>query len=109
MEAGKPKFAYCNQSIAYAQTQLDNSQKLLINTAASKEIAIGEKPSPDQLGQTNGQPETSSNSQNMGGRRLVWFRTLAFQANDPGFKSRRPHQILSSYCFSGKKEQFFVV
>ena len=25
------------------------------------------------------------------GRRLVWFRTLAFQANDPGFKSRRPH------------------
>ena len=28
---------------------------------------------------------------NQGGRRLVWFRTLAFQANDPGFKSRRPH------------------
>jgi hypothetical protein len=30
------------------------------------------------------------------GRRLVWFRTLAFQANDPGFKSRRPHQCLLS-------------
>ena len=28
------------------------------------------------------------------GRRLVWFRTLAFQANDPGFESRRPHQTL---------------
>ena len=27
----------------------------------------------------------------VGGRRLIWFRTLAFQANDPGFKSRRPH------------------
>jgi hypothetical protein len=36
------------------------------------------------------------------GRRLVWFRTLAFQANDPGFKSRRPHQRSStilSYIF----------
>jgi hypothetical protein len=30
------------------------------------------------------------------GRRLVWFRTLAFQANDPGFKSRRPHPNSSS-------------
>jgi hypothetical protein len=29
------------------------------------------------------------------GRRLVWFRTLAFQANDPGFESRRPHQRAS--------------
>ena len=32
----------------------------------------------------------------MCGRRLVWFRTLAFQANDPGFESRRPHQNSSS-------------
>ncbi len=103
IEAGKPKFSYCNQSLAYAQTQLENSQKLLINTGASKEIAIGEKPSPDQNGQANGQLETSSSSQNMGGRRLVWFRTLAFQANDPGFKSRRPHQILSKWRFSGKR------
>ncbi len=30
------------------------------------------------------------------GRRLVWFRTLAFQANDPGFKSRRPHSHSTS-------------
>jgi hypothetical protein len=34
---------------------------------------------------------SSLNQQNQGGCRLVWFRTLAFQANDPGFKSRRPH------------------
>jgi hypothetical protein len=34
---------------------------------------------------------SSLNQQKMGGCRLVWFRTLAFQANDPGFKSRRPH------------------
>ena len=37
-------------------------------------------------------PEKGLSQQNTGGRRLVWFRTLAFQANDPGFKSRRPHQ-----------------
>jgi hypothetical protein len=38
------------------------------------------------------QAENGSKIKSMGGRRLVWFRTLAFQANDPGFKSRRPHQ-----------------
>ena len=48
-------------------------------------------------------PENSLNQQNTCGRRLVWFRTLAFQANDPGFKSRRPHQIFTYFfkleCF----------
>ena len=38
--------------------------------------------------------DSSPVQQNVGGRRLVWFRTLAFQANDPGFESRRPHQNL---------------
>jgi hypothetical protein len=71
------------------------TQKLLINSSASKAIAIGEKPLPDQNGQVSGRSEISSNQQNECGRRLVWFRTLAFQANDPGFKSRRPHQFTS--------------
>src|SRR3972149_11598496 len=35
---------------------------------------------------------------NVRGRRLVWFRTLAFQANDPGFKSRRPHHNNLLFC-----------
>src|SRR4030066_2220875 len=35
------------------------------------------------------------------GRRLVWFRTLAFQANDPGFKSRRPHHNPTLFCCLG--------
>jgi hypothetical protein len=86
--SGKPKFSYCNQTKEYAGVELENaSQKLLINSSASKAIAIGENPLPDQ----NGQLELSSNQQSKGGRRLVWFRTLAFQASDPGFKSRRPH------------------
>ena len=40
---------------------------------------------PDKL-------KISSAHDNMpSGRRLVWFRTQAFQACDPGFESRRPH------------------
>jgi hypothetical protein len=31
-----------------------------------------------------------------GGRGLAWFRTQAFQACNPGFKSRRPHQPFDS-------------
>ena len=67
-----------------------------------------EKATSGQIGQENNgdllKPENSLNQQNICGRRLVWFRTLAFQANDPGFKSRRPHQIfiyffkLESFC-----------
>ena len=58
-----------------------------------------EKALSGQLGQSQtekqhdlNKPENCLNQQNTCGRRLVWFRTLAFQANDPGFKSRRPHQ-----------------
>ena len=44
--------------------------------------------------------------QHKGGRRLVWFRTLAFQANDPGFKSlpARQKPILT---IQTKKTLFF--
>ncbi len=66
-----------------------------------------EKAVSGQIGQENkldlSNPENSLNQQNKGGCRLVWFRTLAFQANDPGFKSRRPHQS-SFFMF-----EFFVV
>ena len=62
-----------------------------------------EKALSGQLGQSQtekqhdlNKPENCLNQQNACGRRLVWFRTLAFQANDPGFKSRRPHH--SHFC-----------
>jgi hypothetical protein len=68
-----------------------------------------EKATRGQIGQSQNKeaydlnkPENSLNQQNICGRRLVWFRTLAFQANDPGFKSRRPHQIFAFFkleCF----------
>ena len=69
-----------------------------------------EKAESGQIGQSQNKevhdllkPENSLNQQNVGGCRLVWFRTLAFQANDPGFKSRRPHQIFTNFfkleCF----------
>jgi hypothetical protein len=57
-----------------------------------------EKAISGQIGQSQNEkehdqskPEKSLVQQNRSGCRLVWFRTLAFQANDPGFKSRRPH------------------
>ena len=57
-----------------------------------------EKAISGQIGQSQNRkehdpikPKNSLIQQNMSGCRLVWFRTLAFQANDPGFKSRRPH------------------
>ena len=66
-------------------------------------LSVGKADSGQTIGQ--GQTEksydlelqdSSPTQQNMCGRRLVWFRTLAFQANDPGFKSRRPHQTYPS-------------
>ena len=40
------------------------------------------------------------------GRRLVWFRTQAFQACDPGFKSRRPHHNSGSNPGEAIDDQF---
>ncbi len=84
----KPQFAYCTIE------NLDSLKDLLKTQAIS---LTTEKAMDGQLGHTdNGdlaEPEISLNQQNMCGRRLVWFRTLAFQANDPGFKSRRPHHF----------------
>jgi hypothetical protein len=85
----KPQFTYCKI------TDLDALKTLLLKQDISLSIDRAEV---GQIGQ--GQTEnnhdlensaSSLNQQNQGGRRLVWFRTLAFQANDPGFKSRRPH------------------
>jgi hypothetical protein len=64
------------------------TQHISLNTEKATDGQVGHKGNIDLI-----KPKDSLNQQSKGGCRLVWFRTLAFQANDPGFKSRRPHHI----------------
>jgi hypothetical protein len=99
-DSKKPQFTYCKLNVEELKTLL-NSQGV--------SLSIG-KADNGQMGQSQIEKihdlelkDSSPVQQNTCGRRLVWFRTLAFQANDPGFKSRRPHQRssnLSSSAFS---------
>ena|SRR5665647_842191 len=89
----KPQFTYCKIEHSESLKTLLKTQGISLTTG---------KATSGQIGQTQNtkehdllKPENSLNQQNICGRRLVWFRTLAFQANDPGFKSRRPHQIFT--------------
>jgi hypothetical protein len=90
----KPQFTYC---------KIDNLD-ILKDLLKSHNISLDtEKATSGQIGQSQNtkahdlnKPTNSLNQQNICGCRLVWFRTLAFQANDPGFKSRRPHHFLIS-------------
>ena len=66
------------------------AQSISLTTEKAKDGQVGQADNGDLI-----KPESSLNQKNTCGRRLVWFRTLAFQANDPGFKSRRPHQLPS--------------
>jgi hypothetical protein len=81
----KPQFEYHPQSIESLKTLL-KTQSISLTTEKATSGQMGQENIGDLL-----KPENSLNQQNICGRRLVWFRTLAFQANDPGFKSRRPH------------------
>jgi hypothetical protein len=85
----KPQFTYCNLDNLDVLKDLLKSHNISLDTEKALSGQIGQseiKDSHDLI-----KPEKSLNQQNMSGRRLVWFRTLAFQANDHGFKSRRPH------------------
>jgi hypothetical protein len=87
MQDGKPKFHY-------NQISLEESNRIL---ALDGELNTPKTNAPltsmTQTLNTN-DPETKDlglEPKNECGRRLVWFRTQALQACDPGFKSRRPH------------------
>ena len=82
---GKPQFMYHRQSIE-ALKDLLKSQNISLDTEKAVDGQVGQTKNDDLNNHKN-----SLNQQSKGGCRLVWFRTLAFQANDPGFKSRRPH------------------
>ena len=91
----KPQFTYCKID------DLESLKTLLKTQGINLSV---EKAESGQLGQNQNtkdhdllKPENSLIQQNRSGCRLVWFRTLAFQANDPGFKSRRPHQLFDTH------------
>jgi hypothetical protein len=91
---GKGLFSYHQQSKENVQEQIENIKdsetKSNVNTSTDQEDVQGNV----QKSVQNKNQITLNFAENMdiaSGRRLVWFRTLAFQANDPGFKSRRPH------------------
>jgi hypothetical protein len=85
---GKPQFEYHPQNIDSLKTLLKTQGiNLSVEKAASGQLGQNQTQKQHDLIKT----ESGLVQQNRGGCRLVWFRTLAFQANDPGFKSRRPH------------------
>jgi hypothetical protein len=94
---GKPQFTYHPQSMDSLKTLL-KTQGISLTTEKANRGQIGQ--SQNKEVHDLNKPEKSLNQQNMSGCRLVWFRTLAFQANDPGFKSRRPHQFFLHFKIS---------
>ena len=83
----KPQFEYHPQSMGVLKDLL-KSQNISLTTEKAIVGQVGQTKNDDLI-----KPKDSFVQQDKGGCRLVWFRTLAFQANDPGFKSRRPHQF----------------
>jgi hypothetical protein len=88
----KPQFTYCKIDDLESLKTLLKTQGISLTTEKAISGQIGQ--SQDKGIHDLKSHETNLNQQNKSGRRLVWFRTLAFQANDHGFKSRRPHQSL---------------
>ncbi len=88
----KPQFTYCKIDDLDSLKTLLKTQGISLNTEKAISGQIGQSESKEIHDLIK--PERSLSQQNTCGRRLVWFRTLAFQANDPGFKSRRPHHLL---------------
>ena len=93
-ENGTGKFSYHQQSKDWVQNQLNSkvSSDDQLNTATDQSNLLSvQKPNQDGCNNLKLSTDIGNTSNVKGGCRLVWFRTLAFQANDPGFKSRRPH------------------
>ncbi len=91
----KPQFSYCKIENLDILKDLLKTQTISLTTEKALDGQVGQAENDDLV-----KPESSLNQQNICGRRLVWFRTLAFQANDHGFKSRRPHHNLLSHHFN---------
>jgi hypothetical protein len=107
-EYGKGKFSYHQQTKEWVQNQLSSKDSTIdqLNTIAGQSNLLGvQNLVKDGCNNLKSSIDIGNTSNIKGGCRLVWFRTLAFQANDPGFKSRRPHHshfwaVCKLYTFS---------
>ena len=93
-ESGKGKFSYHQQNKEWVQNQLSNKDSTddqLNTTAGQNSLLSVQNASQGDCNNLKLSLDNGNTHKIECGRRLVWFRTLAFQANDPGFKSRRPH------------------
>ena len=95
----KPQFSYFKIDDLSFLKDLLKTQGISLTTDRAVDGQMGHKVNVDLL-----KPKECLNHQNRSGCRLVWFRTLAFQANDPGFKSRRPHHS----SFTRRSLSFFA-
>ena len=96
---GTGKFSYHQQTKEWVQNQLSNKDSNVdqLNTDAGQiNLVSVQNPVKDGCNNLKSSIINENTSNIEGGCRLVWFRTLAFQANDPGFKSRRPHQLIKN-------------
>ena len=90
-DSKKPQFNHCRLDLEELKTLLNSQGVSLSNGKADGSIGQSQSGNIPDLELKDSSPV----QQSLCGRRLVWFRTLAFQANDHGFESRRPHQL----CF----------
>ena len=91
----KPQFTYCKIIDLEELKTLICQQGISLSIEKAESGQIGHSKTEEYHDLAN--PKNSLIQQNTSGCRLVWFRTLAFQANDPGFKSRRPHHYSLHY------------
>jgi hypothetical protein len=107
---GKGKFFYHQQTKEWVQSQLSCKVSIsdqLNNNNGQTRVLDVQNSTQDGCNNLKLRLDNGNTRNIVCGRRLVWFRTLAFQANDPGFKSRRPHQNHSlSENFSTAKLSF---
>ena len=95
IEHSKGKFFYHQQTKDWVQSQQskDSNIELLNTNVGQGKVLDVQKPNQEHCNNLKLSIDNGNIQNIVRGCRLVWFRTLAFQANDPGFKSRRPHQL----------------
>ena len=90
------KFSYHRQTKDWVESQLSlkvsTDGQLNSNDGQTNLLSV-QNLTKDDCNNLKSSIDIGNTSNIEGGCRLVWFRTLAFQANDPGFKSRRPHHL----------------
>jgi len=97
---GKPQFEYHPQSMETLKDLL-KTQTISLTTEKAKDGQVGQAENSDLI-----KPENSLNQQKACGRRLVWFRTLAFQAQKNFDPEKYKQYLFSKYSHVYAEIQF---